>query len=283
MRHAVSSLFAAVLAAVAATPATAVEAFVDTAFFDGFENPAPQVFRLGQLQLRDPHVFVPINVGPISFCGDGTDTASVGLNAQIAASLSADSDANGRYDTSPLLAFSPLRTDGKRARMTTREGDCSVAMPLQCTPAAPTTPPRYYQTFNLGSGDTCVGPLAGTTSTWAGAAPIPQPGGQCYATTVADLVLSTGTVAIPLFDTKFGAPVPTVGASTGGGLLRGFLRASDAATIMIPIDGTPRSLASLLPGGAGSCQADVPGGVDTWNGEAGWWFYFEYRQDSATL
>lgn len=280
MRNLLSILIAAA-AATAALPAVATEAYVDTAFFDGFENPAPQVFRLGQLQLRDPHVFVPIDVGPISFCGDATDTASVGLNAQIAASLAADADSNGRYDTSPLLAFSPLRTDGKRARMTTREGDCSVATPLQCTPAAPTTPPRYYQTFTLGSGNYCVEPIAGTTSTWSGAAPLPQPGGQCYGTTVADLVLSTGTVAIPLFDTKFGAPVPTIGASTGGGLLRGFLRASDAATITVPVNGTPRTLASLLPGGAGSCQADVAGGVDTWNGETGWWFYFEYRQDSA--
>jgi hypothetical protein len=280
MRKPVSTLIA-VAAAAAALPVAASEAFVETAFFDGFENPAPQLFRLGQLQLRDPHVFVPVNVGPISFCGDATDTAGVGLNAQIAASLAADSDGNGRYDTSPLLAFSPLRTDGLRARMTTREGDCSVASPLQCTPAAPTTPPRYFQTFNLGSGNYCIEPIAGTTSTWSGGVALPQPGGQCYATTVADLVLSTGAIAIPLFDTKFGAPVPTIGASTGGGLLRGFLRASDAATIMVPVDGTPRSLASLLPGGTGSCQPNVAGGIDTWNGESGWWFYFEYRQDSA--
>ncbi|HSX59203.1 MAG TPA: hypothetical protein VLF18_03285 [Tahibacter sp.] len=280
MRHVLSFLFA-VAALAAAIPSKAAEVSVDATFYDDFEQSPQALFRLGQLQLRDPHVFVPINVGPISFCGDATDTASVGLNAQIAASLGADADANGRYDTSPLLVFAPFRTDGRRSRVSLREGDCSVATPLQCVPAATGQAPRYYQTFSLGSGDYCAAPIAGTTSTWAGGIAIPQPAGQCYATTLGDFVLSTGTVDIPLFDTKLAAPVPTVGASTGGGLLRGFLRASDAATITVPVDGTPRTLASLLPGGAGSCQADVAGGLDNWNGEAGWWFYFEYRQDGA--
>uniref|UniRef100_UPI0021493323 hypothetical protein n=1 Tax=Tahibacter caeni TaxID=1453545 RepID=UPI0021493323 len=68
-----------------------------------------------------------------------------------------------------------------------------------------------------------------------------------------------------------------------GGLLRGFLRASDAAAITVPVNGTNTTLAALLPGGAGSCRANLPGGVDSWNGESGWWFYFEYRQDAALL
>ena len=281
--HSVVSSLIAVAALAAAMPAAAGEAFVDPSFFDGFENPTGNVFRLGALELCDPHVFVPVPVGPITFCGDATDTASVGLNAQIAASLAADSDGNGRFDTSPLLVFDVLRSDGARAHVTSREGDCSVAAPMQCTPGTTAAVRRNYQAFNLGAGDTCIGPIAGTTSTWTGGAAVPQPGGQCYATTVADLVLSTGTVNIPLFDTKFGAPFPATGSSTGGGLLRGFLRASDAATITVPVNGTPRTLASLLPGGTGSCQANVPGGVDTWNGESGWWFYFEYRQDAAML
>lgn len=270
------------LLAAAATTASASEVVVDDSFFDGFENPSGSVFRLGALALRDPHVFTEVSVGPITFCGDATDTAGIGLNAQIAASLAADADSNGRYDTSPLLVFDVLRSDGVRAHVTSRDGDCSVAAPLQCTATTTAAARRNYQAFSLGSGDVCIGPLAGTTSTWAGGVPVPQPGGQCYATTAADLVLSTGTVNIPLFDTKFGAPLPVVGASTGGGLLRGFLRASDAATITVPVDGAPRTLASLLPGGTGSCQPNVSGGIDSWNGESGWWLYFEYRQDSAS-
>lgn len=270
------------LSVAAALPAAAAEVDLDLLHFDGFDTAVPAAFRLGALQLRDPHVFVPVPVGPITLCTDATDLPNVGLNAQLAASLAADADADGRFDTSPLLVFAPLRGDGAPARVSSHEGDCSVAAPLQCTPGV-TTATRGYRTFTLSGSDVCIAPLPATTSTWSsgGAAP-PQPGGQCYATGTADIVLSTGTIAIPLFDTKFGAPLPAASGSTGGGLLRGFLRASDAAAITVPVDGTPRTLASMLPGGAGSCRANLPGGLDSWNGESGWWFYFEYRQDAAS-
>ncbi|MBL8299534.1 MAG: hypothetical protein JNN30_14450 [Rhodanobacteraceae bacterium] len=282
MRTLAFSLIAAA-ALTAAAPVVANEVSVDPSFLDGFESPAGNVFRLGMLALRDPHVFVPVSIGPITLCSDVTDTASVGLNAQIAASLAADADSNGRYDSSPLLVFDVLRGDGARAHVASRDGDCGVATPLQCTPGTLAATRRNYQAFTLTGSDRCIEPLPGTTSTWSGGVPVPLPGGLCYATTLADLVLSTGTFAVPLFDTKFGAPLPATSGSTGGGLMRGFLRASDAAAISVPVNGTPRPLASLLPGGAGSCQANVPGGVDTWNGETGWWLYFEYRQDAAAL
>ncbi|MBN8740539.1 MAG: hypothetical protein BGP24_21745 [Lysobacterales bacterium 69-70] len=272
-----------IVAAAAAGPAAASEAVLDLLHFDGFETATPGAFRLGALMLRDPHVFVPVPLGPVTLCTDATDLADVGLNAQIAASLAADADANGRYDTNPLLLFEPLRGDGLPGHVSDRSGDCSVAPPLQCVPAAASAPPRAYRRFALAGSDHCLEPLAGTTSTWTSGAPVPQPGGSCYATTAADLVLNTGAVAIPLFDTRFGAPLPATSGSTGGGLLRGFLRASDAAVITVPVNGANMSLASLLPGGTGSCRANLPGGVDSWNGESGWWFYFEYRQDAASL
>jgi hypothetical protein len=274
---------AAVLLAVFASPVLATEVSLDLLHSDGFEASAPSAFRLGALMLRDPHVFVPVPLGPVTLCADATDLADVGLNPQIAASLAADANADGRYDTSPLLVFDPLRGDGAPGRVVSRSGDCSVATPLQCTPDTLAAATRSYRAFTLAGSDHCLEPLAGTTSNWTGAAAVPQPGGHCYATTVADLVLSTGAVTIPLFDTAFGAPVPASTGSTGGGLLRGFLRATDAATITVPVNGNTMTLASLLPGGVGSCRANGAGGVDTWNGESGWWFYFEFRQDAATL
>jgi hypothetical protein len=274
---------AAVLLAVFASPVLATEVPLDLLHFDGFEAAAPSVFRLGALMLRDPHVFVPVPLGPTTLCVDATDLAEVGLNPQIAASLAADANTDGRYDASPLLVFNPLRGDGAPGRVVSRNGDCGVATPLQCTPDTLAAETRSYRAFTLAGSDYCLEPLPGTTSNWSGAAAVPRPGGQCYATTTADLVLSTGSVTIPLFDTAFGAPVPAMTGSTGGGLLRGFLRATDAATITVPVNGSTMTLASLLPGGAGSCRANGTGGVDTWNGETGWWFYFEYRQDAATL
>lgn len=273
----------AVLLASLASPVLATEVSLDLRYFDGFEAPAPSVFRLGELMLRDPHVFLPVLFGPITLCTDVTDLVDVGLNPQIAASLAADANTDGRFDSSPLLVFDPLRGDGAPGHLVSRGGDCSVAAPLQCTPDTAAAAVRSYRAFTLSGSDHCLEPLAGTTSSWAGGIAVPQPGGHCYATTAADMVLSTGTVTIPLFDTAFGAPVPAATGSTGGGLLRGFLRAADAATITVPVNGNTLPLSSLLPGGAGSCRASGVGGVDTWNGESGWWFYFEYRQDAAVL
>lgn len=275
------SVRTALFLSLAACTAQAAEVPVDVVHFDGFETPVPTAFRLGQLALRDPHVFY--QTGPL--CLDVTDVPSLGLNAQIAASLAADDNADGTLDSSALLVFKPLRTDGAPGRVTTTPAACSVAAPLACTPdAAAPQSTRTYRAFSLSGSDRCLEPLAGTTSNWGGSAPaIPQPGGACYGTTAADLVLDTGAIAIPLFDTSFGAPLPAATGSTGGGLMRGFLRASDAALVSLDVNGATVTLASLMPGGAGSCKANVTGGVDTWRGESGWWFYFEYRQDAANL
>jgi hypothetical protein len=272
----------AVLAVLGAATAAATEVPLYPEFSDGFDPTVDSVFRLGALQLRDPHVFVNVQLGPVTLCTDVTDLPSAGLNAQIAASLAADDDADGFFDTSPLLVFRPLRNDGRPGIVVSTTGACSVAPPLACSvdPAAVPTARRYLA-MNLSGSNHCLEPLSGTTSNWGGgAAVVPQPGGSCYATKAADLVLSTGALDIPLFAAAFGAPLPG-GGSTGGGLMRGFLRASDAATLIVPVNGTDMTLASVLPGGAGSCKANVTGGVDTWNGVSGWWFYFEYRQDAA--
>ncbi|TDR48795.1 hypothetical protein DFR29_101419 [Tahibacter aquaticus] len=272
------------LCAAAAGSARAAEVPLFVEFSDGFELIVPTAFRLGALQLRDPHVFVRVPLGPTTLCTDATDLPSVGLNAQIATSLAADENADGRLDSSALLLFRPLLSDGRSAQTLSVAGDCSVATPTQCLAAANATPSlRSYRAFALSGSDHCLEALAGTTSNWGSAAAVPAPGGNCYATTAADLVLDTGSLQIPLYDTAFGAPLPAPGGSTGGGLMRGFLRASDAALIPIPLNGTTVTLASVLPGGAGSCRANVSGGIDTWRGESGWWFYFEYRQDAVGL
>lgn len=274
---------AALLLAILSVPVAANEAAVDVLHFDGFESPAAAGWRLGQLALRDPHVFYPLPIGPTTACIDATDLPNIGLNPQIAASLSADDDANGTLDSSALLVFRPLRTDGAPGRVTTVPAACSVATPTQCAvDAGAVASTRIYRTFLPTGSDHCLEPLPGTTSSWGSGAAVPQPGGACYATAAGDLVLESAGLAIPLFDTAFGAPLPGA-APTGGGLMRGFLRASDAAQISVDANGTQRTLASLLPGGAGSCKSNVTGGVDTWNGETGWWFYFEYRQDAVTL
>jgi hypothetical protein len=119
---------------------------------------------------------------------------------------------------------------------------------------------------------TCLGALDGTTS---GTTPsIVTPAGHCFASTPR---------AIPLL--LFGTPVQLLGAQVAAvygsgnayldsGLLRGFLRQTDASAAMVKLGSSTVQLASILPGGPGACGTDQR---DTFNGEVGWWFYFNFR------
>ncbi|HEX5123741.1 MAG TPA: hypothetical protein VFV97_10890, partial [Rhodanobacteraceae bacterium] len=75
---------------------------------------------------------------------------------------------------------------------------------------------------------------------------------------------------------------PATTGSTSGGLMRGFLRESDADQIMVDPGTGPVVLSSLLPGGTGSCAAGVTNGLDSDRNEPGWWMYLEVRLDSVS-
>jgi len=111
---------------------------------------------------------------------------------------------------------------------------------------------------------------------------VPTPDGNCFATTAADASLPFGTLSIPLWDTAFAAPWPNTSGSTGDGLMRGFLRESDADQIPIDLGGQTVALSSLLPDGNGSCATGVVNGKDVDRDEPGWWMYLEYRLDAVS-
>lgn len=139
---------------------------------------------------------------------------------------------------------------------------------------------RWYEQFNLTSPTVCLGALPGTTSGYT--PPVPAPGGDCLATTAVDTALPFGTLSIPMWDTQIGAPWPALAGSTSGGLLRGFLRESDADQITIDFNGQSITLSSLLPDGTGSCATGVTDGKDIDRGEPGWWMYLETRFDATS-
>ena len=74
----------------------------------------------------------------------------------------------------------------------------------------------------------------------------------------------------------------TADGSTGGGLMRGFLRESDADQIGVDVSGQSVVLSSVLPGGTGSCAQNVAHGKDTDRDESGWWMYLETRLDAVS-
>ncbi len=268
----VKRLAAGMLAASCASMfAHADEVRVDVLFSDGFDPATATAWRIGAFELRDPHVYYRFGV-----CLDVTDT----LNTNLQQQLDADSNGDGFYDTSPLAIMKPYADDGTAHLFESADGSCTTATPSQCTPGTLPAVPRWYQAFDVTAPTVCLGALPGTTSGYT--PPVPAPGGHCFATTALDTTLALGTLSIPLWDTELAAPWPATTGATSGGLMRGFLRESDADQITVDLGAGPVTLSSVLPGGTGSCATGVTNGIDNDRNEPGWWMYLEYRLDAVS-
>ena len=136
-----AAVFATLIATIA--PASAQNA-VDWLGVDGLEFASPAtVMRFTDLDLRDPHVFLPITIAPLpTVCRDFTDnvipTTSVSFNGNLQASYNSDSNpADGFLDASSLLWFRPLLQDGRVARVDNGAADCLAPAPTSgCAAAA---------------------------------------------------------------------------------------------------------------------------------------------------
>ena len=278
----------AILAA-AIAPARAQNA-VDWLGVDGFEFASPAtVMRFTDLDLRDPHVFLPISVPPFpTVCFDFTDTAipttTVSFNGNIQASYSSDTNpADGFLDASSLLWFRPLVQDGRTARVDNGAADCLAPAPSAgCAPSATATPTAYrYAAFASG---TCLGPLPGTIGSPAYNPAIASATGTCFVTAPKSFVFDNAGTPITLVDAQIAASFnATPATALGSGLLRGFLREADANQIVISdpaLPGGSVTLAGLLAGGAGSCSSRNDRDVHA--GESGWWFYFNFQAAAVT-
>jgi hypothetical protein len=282
---------AATLAAAAPAPDG-----VETVFIGDFESgntlgwssrvppePAPDVYRAADLDLRDPHVFIDVT----GFgCQDFTDVPAGGgfvppLNDLLAAAVTADGDGDGLLDASVLLGFRPLDMLAAGERLDRGLGDCTA--PLAGTVCDWRIPPVPVTTTydGLAAGD-CLAPHPGTTS---GYLPAPAaPAAPCFTSAPREVALVLLDIEIELIASQVGAeflggPPP---ASLESGLLLGFLTEAAANSILLPADlpivgGQPISV--LLPGGAGNC---APGDDrDLHQGQSGWWFYFDLRAEPA--
>lgn len=275
VKHGAGFLRAAtVTVALAASARSAAdEVALDVVFADTFESATPSVYRIGAIALRDPHVFYLVSG---FLCLDGTQV----LNQQIQDGLDADQDDDGFYDASPLVEFRPEDMSGTPHRFETRAGACTTDATPDCTPADDAVATRWYAGFDVSPPTVCLGALPDTTSGFQ--PPVPAPDGTCFTTSAIDASLPLDTLTLPLWDTQLAAPWPAAGGSTGGGLLRGFLRESDADDLVVSLGTASVTLSSLLPDGSGSCMTGVAHGKDVDRGEAGWWMYLEYRLDAVS-
>lgn len=277
------------LAILCMTTSAMAQNTVDWFGVDGFELSPATVLRFTDLDLRDPHVFLPITVPPLpTICYDFTDnaipTTTVSFNGNIQMSYNSDSNpADGFLDASSLLWFRPLLQDGRIARVDNGAADCLAPAPTSgCAASATALPTTYsYAAFTTGI---CMAPLAGTIGSPAYSPAITSPAAACFVTAPRTMQFDNGGTPITLIDAQIAATFnATPATALSNGLLRGFLRESDANQIVISDPALPNgsvTLASLLAGGTGSCSSRND--RDTHQGESGWWFYFNFQAAQVT-
>ncbi len=268
-------------------------------FSDGFESgntlawsasvgepalPPADVFRMSDLDLRDPHVYI----SPLPFtCFDFTDADVPGVpgsafNGQLAAAITTDGDGDGFLDTSLLLEFRPFDELASALRLDFGSGLCTAPMAgTSCAPD-PAAVPQTTAYDGLTAG-TCLAPVSGTT--YPPYAPeISTPTAPCFISVARRIVFDLNGVGLPLSELELGGEwTATPVAGFVNGLMRGFLSEADAANVLLPpgipiVGGQPISV--LLPGGTGNCAAHDD--RDLLNGVSGWWFYFNFPADAVT-
>ena len=224
-------------------------------------------FRVSDMDLRDPHMFVSIGV-----CLDVTTQFNTSLQDQ----LQTDSNGDGNLDLSYLLTFMPLDQDDATNFLAAGPSTCTA--PVATTRCGAIDPPWIGVDAPLLSSGTCLTPVADTTRP----SYTPQVGNTiapCFVSPAQTFTVDLGGIPLTLREAQVAATFDGVPAQTlSGGLLRGFLTEADANAATIPptyavIGGRP--LSSVLPGGAGNCAAHSD--VDTLpDATRGWWFYFNF-------
>ena len=241
----------------------------------------PQAFRFTDLDLRDPHTFVSF-VG----CRDFTDVLLGGssFNGDIQSHVQGDTDLDGQLDQNWLLVWDDLLPGAASDQLLFVTGRCSAPMASTSCDAGVESSPVVLSSVHSPSG-ACLGALAGTTRPYTPAVNLVP--GPCFATAPHDMSLTLANgVIFTLRDAQIGATfVGSPPTALANGLIRGFLRQTDADNTILPLSmalvgGQP--LSQLFAGGdppgpnntncAAFSDLDVGPG-----GEPGWWVYFAFN------
>lgn len=293
-RYLVSGL-AGALFSLGVVPAAAQLTLV---FADGFESgntlawsasvgepplPPADVFRLSDLDLRDPHLFVN---APIVGCVDFTDQdvpffPGTAFNGQVQAAITGDSEPDGLLDASYLLEFRPWDETASATRLDFGTGLCTAPMAgTSCAPD-PASVPQTAAYDGVAAGS-CLAPLAGTL-TEPYTPEVVSVSGPCFVSAPRRVVFDLNGVDLPLEQLQLAAEwTATPVTSFTDGLMRGFLSEAEAANVLLPaslpiVGGQPITV--LLPGGTGNCAAHND--RDSLGGVSGWWFYFNFPADAV--
>ena len=234
-------------------------------------------YRITDLDLRDPHVFVNILL-----CRDVTDVDFFGfsVNGDLQTRIQTDGDMDGLLDLSSLIVFDDYNPAAPGGTLTLVDAYCTA--PVAGTSCTPSGILPFIVSYTNGAAGTCLGTIVGTL--WDPYTP------EVTLSTAPCFVSEEFSGTLPLF--AGGTPVQMehiqIAATYGApnlvnGLIRGFLTEQVANTTILPaslplIGGMPFSV--LLPGGdppgAGNTNCASHSDKDFVNGVPGWWFYYNF-------
>lgn len=241
-------------------------------------------FRMSDLDLRDPHIFVNF----IS-CSDVTDTALFGLsvNGSVQTRIQTDTDpADGLLDLSSVFSFDPLNQ--ALASNVFDAGSANCSAPLAGTNCDGFVSSGLAGAATMQSIGSCLQPLAGTLRPYSPA--ITGVLAPCFVSPAATITLDLAGIAVPLRDARIAGTFNANPPTSSAGILSGFLRASDADAVIIPaslplIGGLP--LSQLLPGGdppgSNNTNCAAHSDLDVHEGASGWWFYLNFTAPVTPL
>jgi len=247
----------------------------------------PTMFRMNDLDLRDPHVFINL-LG----CRDVTDTPIAGfsVNGALQTNVQTDGSAppDGLLDLSIAAVFRPLAQTAATSALEIQFPPCTSPLAsTTCRRNPPTAPAITATATNLPAGQ-CLGLIAGTTHGYSPA--VTTPSGPCFVSNPVTVTIDLAGIPVVLRDTRIAATyVGSPAANLVNGLLVGFISEADANTTMLPatlplIGGQP--LSQQLPGGdppgANNTNCAAFSDVDINNGVRGWWFYLNFTAPRVT-
>jgi hypothetical protein len=200
----------------------------------------PATFRITELSLRDPHIFVGTS--------DITDAPVLGMSVNrslIPDQLGMDADKDGFLDASLVLTLTPgdamATTAGSQLSMSS--ASCPTTLSAPCTPAAGLS--ARWTVEQRASGE-CLSPLPMTTSAYS--PPVAAPAAPCFVTTdAADMTIDLGGIKIQVTAARVGAtyqmqPRPALTQ----GLIAGFVTNAAAMAAVVPSSAGPPVAGSSL-------------------------------------
>jgi hypothetical protein len=185
----------------------------------------PSVFRISELLLRDPHVFVA--------GADVTDMTLTGSSINrtvIPKQLTMDADGDGAFDLSTLLIVQPFDPRVPNGTLRILDAKCPI-MGGACT-RGDSSIDASWVVENTQQG-TCLAPVAGTTGDYR--TPITMPRPPCFITTSGqNLTLSLGGTDLAVTQVEVSATYQAEPKQLLNGLLAGFVTDAAAMRAILP-------------------------------------------------